>query len=237
MGGVYRRGARPRVEVRRRRDGLALQIDGTFASWRARDGRVGGSVWEALAAPLLLLPASRRRRILVLGLGGGSAAAVARALAPRARIVGVERDREVVRAGRRWFGLDALGLEIVRGDARSYLERSRRRFDAVLEDVFVGRGRAVHKPEWLPDPGLALAARRLEPGGLLVSNALDEAPAQARCLAGLFPRVLQIRVADYDNRLLVGAGRRVDARRLRRALARNPLLAPALPAFSCRTLS
>jgi spermidine synthase len=236
MGGVYRRGRPPRVEVRRQRDGLALRIDGTFASWRARDGRVRGSVWEALAAPLLLLPAARRRRILVLGLGGGSAAAVARALAPRARIVGVERDPEVVRAARRWFGLDALGLEVVQGDARSYLERSRRRFDAVLEDVFVGRGRAVRKPEWLPEPGLALAARRLAPGGLVVSNALDEAPAVARALAQLFPRVLRIAVADYDNRLLVGAGRDADARTLRGALAGHPLLAPALPAFSCRTL-
>lgn len=237
MGGVYRRGVRPRVEVRRQRGGLVLRIDGTTASWRAAGGAVSGSVWEALAAPLLLLPPARRRQLLVLGLGGGSAARVARALAPRARIVGVERDPAVLSAALRWFDLDELGLEVVRGDAQRYLERCRLRFDAVLEDVFVGRGRAVRKPAWLPEPGLALAARRLVPGGLLVSNALDEASAVAAALRARFPSVLEIAVADYDNRVLVGTGRRAGARALRAALARDPLLAPALPALSFRTLA
>src|SRR5262245_40311268 len=108
MGGVYRREKRPRVEVRRQRGGLVLRIDGTTASWRPRGGAVSGSVWEALAVPLLLLPPARRRQVLVLGLGGGSAARVARALAPRARIVGVERDPAVLSAALRWFDLDDL---------------------------------------------------------------------------------------------------------------------------------
>ena len=48
--------------------------------------------------------------------------------------------------------LDELGVEVVIADARAYLEQSRRRFDAVLEDVFVGTGRNAVKPEWLPEP-------------------------------------------------------------------------------------
>ena len=36
-----------------------------------------------------------------------------------------------------------------------------RRFDAVLEDVFIGYGDDVHKPDWIPHPGLDLAARRV----------------------------------------------------------------------------
>ena len=57
-------------------------------------------VWDAIAAPILWLPESRRRRILILGLGGGSIARIARALAPKAEIVGVELDRDVVRLAR-----------------------------------------------------------------------------------------------------------------------------------------
>jgi spermidine synthase len=222
--------------VRRGRGGVALRVDGTFASWHAPGSDAKGTVWEAIAAPLLLLPARRRRSILVLGLGGGSAARLARVLAPRARIVGVERDPEVLRAARRWFDLSELGLEVVQGDARAYLARSRGRFDAVLEDVFVGRGRAVHKPAWVLASGLPLAAGRLRRGGILVSNALDEAPAVARILAGRFPRVLAIGVEGYDNRVLVGAPRPARALALRRALAGDPRLAPALPAFRVRTL-
>ena len=104
-----------------------LRVDGTFASWlRARARLTTGSVWDALAAPLLLLPPARRRRVLLLGLGGGSAARLVRALAPRARIVGVELDREVLRAARRHFDLDALGVEVVNADAREYPRASTR---------------------------------------------------------------------------------------------------------------
>jgi len=218
------------------RSGRSLRIDGTYASWYAPGTPPTGTVWDALAAPLLLLPPARRRSILVLGMGGGSAARLARSVAPRARIVGVELDREVVRAARRWFDLDELRIEVVVGDAHAYLRRARRRFDAILEDVFIGSGRAVHKPEWLPDPGIALAAARLAPGGLLISNAIDEAARVARALRAVRPNVLQIEVEDYDNRILVGAPRTATGRILRARVAAHPLLAPAAARLRFRTL-
>jgi spermidine synthase len=216
--------------------GRALHIDGTFASWYEPGMPITGSVWDALAAPLLLLPLARRRRVLVLGLGGGSVARVVRALAPGARIVGVERNREVVTAARRWLDLDTLGIEIVQADARQYLARARRRFDVVIEDVFVGRGRAVHKPSWLPSPGLELAAHRLAPRGLLVSNTIDESVAVARELRRLFPAALRIEVEDYDNHVLVAGPKALSGRALRAALRSDPLFAATTPRLSCRTL-
>src|SRR5512134_2559785 len=125
-----------RIEVRRGRRGRELRIDGTFASRYAPGSALAGPVWDALAAPLAWLAPARRRSVLLLGLGGGSAARVIRALAPRARIVGVEIDPAVVSAARRWFDLDALGVEVVTGDAARFLRATRARFDAVLEDVF-----------------------------------------------------------------------------------------------------
>src|SRR5262245_41530744 len=100
MSGLYagqggrRRGAAARVEVREGRRGRALRVDGTFASWYTPGSALTGSVWDALAAPLCWLPKLRRRSVLVLGLGAGSAARLVRALAPGARIVGVERRSE-----------------------------------------------------------------------------------------------------------------------------------------------
>lgn len=226
----------PRVVVRRLAGGRALRVDGSFASWY-RPGRVTtGSVWDALAAPLAWLPPARRRSVLLLGLGGGSAARVARALAPRARIVGVEIDPEVVRAARESFDLDALGLEVIVDDAYSVLRRRRARFDVVMEDIFVGRGRHIHKPDWLPEPGLVLARKRLAPGGVVASNALDEAAEVGRTVTGLFPGAARIDVVDYDNRVFIGGPRGLTAHSLRAAVAADRVLAPSLGRLSFRSL-
>ena len=234
-GGGAGRG-RPRVDVRIGPRGRALRVDGTLASWYVPGRVTTGSVWDAIGAPLLLLPSGRRRSVLILGLGGGSAARVVRALAPTARIVGVERNREVLAAARRWFDLDALGVEIVCDDAERVLERERRRFDAVLDDVFVGPARAVRKPDWLARSGLAAAARRLRRGGILVSNTLDETGAVRRELFRLFAAVLRVDVDGYDNRILVGAPAGSSARGLRAAVSADALLSPALARLSFRTL-
>jgi spermidine synthase len=225
-----------RVQVRDSARGRELRIDGTFASYYTPGEIVTGSVWDALAAPVLLLPPARRGSILLLGLGGGSVARVVRALAPRARIVGVEIDAEVVRMARRWFDLDALGIEVVRDDAESFLVRNRRRFDAIFDDIFVGSGRRVRKPDWLPRPGLSQMVRRLRPAGILASNAIDEAPEVTRALFELLPGVLAIEVDDYDNRILVGGPGAIRARHLRRAVAANPILQDSVRQFRFRTL-
>ena len=219
--------------------GRALEIDGTFASWYEPGLPITGSVWDALAAPLLALPPRARRdaRVLVLGLGGGSVARVVRALAPRARIVGVEMSGEVLRAARRWLELDALDVEVVQADARDYLARTRRRFDYIVEDVFIGKGRAVRKPDWFPEPGLDAVCRRLAPRGMLVSNTIDEAAPMTTALRKRFPSLLSIEVDDYDNRVLVASKRAIAAKQLRAALRSDPILAATLPKLTLRTLS
>ncbi len=234
MAAVYRRS---RVRVRREGRGRRLEVDGTFASfWEP--GRVAtGSVWDALAAPLLALPPARRRRVLILGLGAGSAARLIRAMAPRAEIVGVEKNDQVLEVARRSFGLDALGVRVHCGDALAWLRLSRQRFDLVIDDVFVGTSDAVRKPEWMLDTGLALAARRLGRGGVLVSNSLDEATGVARVLGRLRPHRLELRVRDYDNRVFAASERSLSAPALRRSLAADARLRDTLPALRIRTLA
>jgi spermidine synthase len=215
---------RERVRVQVDRFGKRLIVDETFASLYRPETPATGCVWDALAAPILALAPERRRRVLLLGLGGGSVARLVRALAPEADLVGVELDAEVVRLARAHFGLDALDLEVRVEDARAVLRRETRRFDLVVEDVFVGRGDAVHKPDWLPHPGLDLAAGLVAPGGLLVSNALDEARSVAAALNSRFPGLLRIEVEDYDNRIFVAGPATLDARALRAAVVADPIL-------------
>jgi spermidine synthase len=238
MAGLYaRKAAASRVEVKVGRRGRALRINGTFASWYVPGRARTGSVWDALAAPLLLLPPARRRSVLILGLGGGSVARVVRALAPRAEIVGVEQDPEVVRAARAHFDLDELHVRIVEGDASRYLGQTRRKFDVVVEDVFVGNARSLRKPDWLPAPGLARAAQHVARGGILVSNTIDETAAVAAELRRLFPALLGIDVEDYDNRVVVGGPAVISGRMLRTAVAHDRVLAPTLPRLRFRRLS
>jgi SAM-dependent methyltransferase len=226
--------ALPRVEVRRVRGGLELRIDGTQASVHRAGRTLTGVVWWALASPILLLPRDRPRRVLVLGFAAGSVARALRALDPEAEIVGVELNPEVLRLARRHFDLDRLGVELVPGDALQHLRRERRRFDLIVEDLFVGPSRSVRKPEWVADEGYRLIRRRLRPGGYVVSNTIHEAAGIARAMRALGSRVLSLAVDGHWNEVLV-SGRDLPApRALRNALAARPDTARILGRIAVR---
>jgi SAM-dependent methyltransferase len=195
-----------------------LRVDGTLASLHHPGSALTGPVWWALAAPVLLVRPRRRRRVLLLGLAAGSVARALRALDGDAEIVGVDFDAEVVGAARRHFGLDAARLEVVVADAREYLKRERRRFDLVVEDLFVGPSRTVRKPDWLLGEGYAAIARRLAPGGVFSSNTIHEMPAVVRAARVFGGRTVSLDVAGHYNRIVVGGASVPDPRTLRRRL-------------------
>jgi len=233
-----------RVRVQRSSHGLELIVDETFASFQASDGLATRCVWDAIAAPVLALRASRAPRVLLLGYGGGSAARIVRALCPRAKITGVELDPDVIEAARRHFDVQGLGVDLHCSDARIFLEQAARRcqkepqarYDLILEDVFIGRGDAVRKPDWIPAPGHDWARRCLGRGGILVSNTLDEASRVQSALRRSFRSVLQITVEDYDNRILVASDAPLSARGLRQQLTAEPLLKDSLEVLTFRTI-
>ena len=80
----------------------------------------------------------------------------------------------------------------------------------------------------------ALAAARLSPQGVLVSNTLDESRAVAAELGRLFPSRLSIEVAGYDNRVFAASRRRLSAGALRAAVRADPVLRVTLPKFRLR---
>jgi SAM-dependent methyltransferase len=227
--------SRPEVEVRRVRGGLELRIEGTQASVHRPGRALTGVVWWALASPILLLPRNRPRRVLLLGLAAGSVGRAVRALDPEAEIVGVERHREVVRLARRHFGLDRLGIELVIGDALEYLGRERRRFDLIVEDLFVGPSRSVRKPDWLLERGYRLIRRRLRPGGYVVSNTIHETAAIVRAMRPFGGRIVSLDVRGHWNRVVV-TGRGVPVPlEFRRHLAGHRALSRSLARLALRS--
>ena len=221
--------------MRRGREGLELRVDGTLASLHRPDRGLTGTVWWALAAPVVLLPRGRPPRVLVLGLGGGSVARAVRELAPRAEIVGVENDPAVLRAARRHFQLDRLGVELREVDARDYLATETRRFDLIVEDLFVGGVRAVRKPDWLLGEGYRRMRRRLRAGGLVSVNTIHETKAVLQALAACPGRIVSLDVRGHWNRI-VHCGRDLPApRELRRRLAAHSPLAGVLDSVALRS--
>jgi len=229
---------RPRVRVDESGGTRTLVVDETFASFY-RPGEIATHcVWDAIAAPILWLEPERRRRILILGLGGGSIARLARALAPEAEILGIEVDREVVKLAREHLDLDALDIQVEIADAFEWLKsapRSSGRYDVILEDIFIGEGDEVHKPAWIPEPAHRLARKRLDRGGVFVSNTLDESGQVGRAMRDAFPTVVSIETEEYDNSVLVGGGEALSGRSLRARVAADPILRESLPILSFRS--
>ncbi len=237
MARVYRsspQAKRSRVRVVVQGGKRTLRIDGSFASTWEPGRETTGSVWDGIAAGLLALPPARRCNVLLLGLGGGSAARVVRALAPQARIIGVEIDPAVVRAARRWFDLDALGVEVVIDDAARFLRRTRARFDAVFEDVFMGDARRLRKPPGFPLPALDHVRRVLRPGGVAVCNTLDESAEVRAALTARFARLVRVTIDDYENQIFVASDGPLSAAALRACVAQDAVLGPSLAALSFR---
>lgn len=226
---------RSRVEVRRVRGGLELRIDGTQASVHRPGRAVTGVVWWALASPILLLPRDRPRRVLLLGLAAASVARAVRALAPDATIVGVELDRQIVQVARRHFGLDSLRVEVVVEDALEFLRRDPRRFDLIVEDLFVGPSRSVRKPAWLLDEGYRLIRRRLRRGGFLVSNTIHETPAILRAMRPIGGRIVSLGVRGHWNQIVLDGRDLPSPRALRRMLANRRELAWILRHLALRS--
>ena len=224
-----------RTVVVRRAGGLQLRVNGALASFQREDREATGPVWWALAAPIVLLPARRRPpRVLLLGLGAGSVARALRILDPAAEIVGVERDRAILKLARRHFGLGRLGVEVVVDDVFAYLREERRTFDLVIEDVFVGPLRTVHKPVGLLGVAYPLIGRRLRPGGLVVSNTIHESPAVVRAMRPFGARVVSLDVRRHWNRIVIGGRDLPPPREVQRRLAGQGPLARMLSQVTIR---
>jgi precorrin-6B methylase 2 len=225
-----------RVRVNSVLGGRELIVDGTFASWYNPDSAATGSVWDALVAPLMSLPPKRRKRFLILGLGGGSTARLIRALAPSAKIVGVEMDAAVIKAARQEFGLDKLGIEVVQADGRDFLKQDRHRYDLVIDDIFIGKSERVRKPLWMLQWGVAAAADRVAKGGVLSCNTIRETRKVSKILRESFPSLLRLEVEDYDNRILAASTSSLSGRELRKQLSQEPLFETVLPRLGLRSL-
>ncbi len=164
---------------------MALLIDGVVQSVAVADGPLGTGYWPSM------LPETRPRRALILGLGGGTIAhLIWRQFGP-VPILGVEINHAVTRLARSAFGLDRPELEIVEGDALTYVAGAQGRFDYVAVDLF-DAGRI---PQGIfARPFLRHLRRLMAPGGLAAVNFFKDrrAATHRHRLESVFPRVTYV---------------------------------------------
>jgi spermidine synthase len=126
-----------------------------------------GDYWdEFLVLPFAVTP-ERLRNVAILGNGGGTTARAFGRFFPRTAVDAVEIDSALTRLGRRYFALENPRMRVFHEDARPFLRRRDRRYDAILIDVY----RQPYIPFYLTTREFfELARDRLRPGGSVIVN-------------------------------------------------------------------
>ena len=147
---------------------LELNEGQAVHSMRRAGSYLTGDIWdEYLVAPF----ATRDEppgRIAILGNAAGTTARAYGEYFPDTYVDGVEIDGELTEIGREYFDLRNPRLETFTDDARPYLRRTDRRYDAILVDAY----RQPYIPFYLSTVEFfELARDRLNPGGVVLVNA------------------------------------------------------------------
>ena len=168
-------------------------------------------------------------RVAILGNAAGTTARAFDKLFPATYVDGVEIDGELSEIGRRYFEMNGERLTVHTADARPYLRRTEKRYDAILLDAY----RQPYVPFYLTTREFfELAEARLAPGGVIVVNVghpegQDELErVLAATMRSVFPTVMRD-AATSTNTLLVAGNEPISADALRRARSRLP--APLRP--------
>lgn len=179
-----------------------------------------GLAWDMIAAAALLGGHDPPRSVLMLGLAGGTAFRVLRHLLPECRLTALDIDPEIIALARTHMELDALGIEVVIGDAYPWLERNRRTFDVVIDDIYLAGKTDVFRPRTWDASLLGRLRRALAPGGVLAVNLVTGPGHRAmqsltrRVLRDEFPVLRSIKSAAAMNEVLVAGAAVATARRL-----------------------
>jgi spermidine synthase len=157
----------------------------------------------------------------MLGLAGGTAFRILRHLLPDCKFTAIDIDPEIVDLARRHMELDALGIEVIIGDAYPWLAKNRRTFDVVIDDIYLAGKTDVSRPQAWDGGLLQHLQRAVAPGGVLAVNLVTGAGHRTmqsltrRLLRGAFPVVRTVKSAEAMNEVLVAGDFVATGRRLR----------------------
>ena len=206
------------IEIWKSADACEFRAEGATHAWYHRDRFLTGLAWDLIAAGCLLRPAGPPRTVLMLGVAGGTSLRTLRHLLPDAGLTGVELDARLLVLARDHMELDACRAEIIEADAWPWLMENPRKFDVVIDDLYLAGADDVFRPHSWDGVRLDLLRRAVAPGGHLAVN-LVTGPGHRmmqshtrRMLRERFGVVKSITTPGGMNEVLV-AGERVEGMR------------------------
>ncbi len=184
-----------------------------------------GNVWDGYLVEPIAALGRPPKTMAILGNGAGTTARAYGKYFPGTAIDGVEIDGELTDIGRRYFDLKPRrGLRLFAEDARPFLRRIDRRYEAILVDAY----RQPYIPFYLTTREFfELARDRLAPGGVVIVNVghpedSDQLERVLSATAGtVFPHLMRDPI-EKVNTLLIASPQPVSAAKLRAAAPRLP---------------
>jgi spermidine synthase len=203
---------------------LELNEGQAVHSLRRIGSALTGDYWDEFLVLPFAVSARPPGRVAILGNAAGTTATALGRFFPRTTVDAVEIDPELTRIGRRYFGLRNRRMRVFHEDARPFLRQTRRRYDAIVVDVY----RQPYIPFYLATREFfSLAAERLRPGGSVIVN-VGHPEGQhelERVLSTTMASVFRFVARDPSedtNTLVLAAGSPATGTQLERSAGRLP---------------
>jgi spermidine synthase len=209
------------LEIWKSAEAVEFRVAGAVHAFYHRRRFLTGLVWDMLAASALLGQRSEPRSVLMLGLAGGTSLRTLRHLWPACRFTAIEIDGEIVRLARRHMDLDATRVEVVIGDAYEWLQKNRRTFDVVIDDIYLAGRTDVFRPQTMDRRLLEALRCCVAAGGVLAVNLVTgpghraTQSAARRILREAFAEARSVTSPAAMNEVLVAGEEVATVRRLR----------------------
>lgn len=204
------------LEIWKSDQAVEFRVAGAVHAWHHKHRFLTGQAWDLIAASALLRKTGPPKSVLMLGLAGGTTFRTLRHLLPDCHLTAVDIDREIVELARAHMDLDACGAEVVIDDAYAWLARNKRKFDVVIDDIYLAGRDDVYRPQGAGEQTLGLLRRAVADGGIFSMNLVTgeghrRVQSRARTmLRESFSVVRSLRTEEAQNEVLV-AGAEVDA--------------------------
>lgn len=206
-------------EIWKSSSAVEFRVKGAIHAWYHSKRFLTGLAWDLIAAAPLLKASGPPRSVLMLGLAGGTSFRILRHLLPDCQLVAVDIDEEMIDLAREHMHLDETGVEVVIADAYTWVKNTKRRFDVVIDDLYLAGKSDVYRPRDWDHQWISTLKNLLTPEGVLAVNLVTgeghrKMQSQTRrCMLDEFEVVRTIRTPGAMNEVLV-AGSQVQTAHL-----------------------
>jgi len=164
---------------------------------------VTGNYWNVLS--LFGMLSLNIKKVLILGLGAGTCARQMLHYRPDLHVEGVELDPDIVRVGKKYFGLDVSKITVHNQDAIAFLQSCKKKYDYIIVDAFIHGNLGL---QFTSSDFYTLVKKHLNANGVVGINYLDEKNMMRRIKQGVslvFSSVRQVCIPGTHNYVVLAS--------------------------------